>query len=327
MPGRIMRLLLPALVAAALLAAPTSLPLAAQSDDGKTRLRGTVSVQGQFVRLGDLFENAGKNANKHVAYAPAPGRRTILDASWLYQVARANGLDWKPFNLNTRAIVERESQVVDRDEIADAILAALRERDLEGPAKIQFTSRSVRLHTPVDVTPTIEVQALNYDPSSGRFVALVASPAGDPNAERLRISGRANKLIDVPVPAHHLHADDIIGKNDLETIRLDARRVRPDTILDPDDIIGLAARRNLRPGTPITPASVEQPVLVKRRSVVTAVLSVRNMQLTAQVRALQSGSMGDTVQVKNMHSGIVVDAEVIGADRVRVTSAQHLARN
>ena len=113
----------------------TALPLQAAgiaSIDTKVTLKDAVIVEGNYILLGDLFTNAGPKADTRVAYAPKPGRRSHFDAKWLYRVARAYGLKWRPLTLKTRAIVERSSQEIFRDEIEDALTASFQDqvRDL-----------------------------------------------------------------------------------------------------------------------------------------------------------------------------------------------------
>ena len=66
-----------ALVFAAILMALAP-PASAQQ---KPSLKSAVIVEGQYIHLGDLFENAGKNAEAKIAYAPRPGRRAVFDAT------------------------------------------------------------------------------------------------------------------------------------------------------------------------------------------------------------------------------------------------------
>src|SRR5262249_4846698 len=88
-------------------------------DGGEIALRTSVIVEGKYIPLGDLSENAGPNAEKNVAYAPQPGRRATFDGKWLYRVANAYGLKWRPFSLNVHAVVERASQQIQPDEVRD----------------------------------------------------------------------------------------------------------------------------------------------------------------------------------------------------------------
>src|SRR5690349_5615405 len=55
----------------------------------------TVVVNRPFVRLGDLFPEAGDKADVAVGYAPAPGARIVYDVNSLAAIARANGIRWQ----------------------------------------------------------------------------------------------------------------------------------------------------------------------------------------------------------------------------------------
>ena len=75
-------------------------------------LRANIIVDNNNVRLRDIFDGAGRYAEKVVAYAPAPGRKLILEAVWLHRVARAYRVSWRPASKLDRAIVERRSRIV-----------------------------------------------------------------------------------------------------------------------------------------------------------------------------------------------------------------------
>ena len=68
--------------------------------------------------------NRADKADAAVAYAPAPGERAIFDARWLYRVARAYRLNWRPLSARQQIVVERVSQIIERSEIVDTIMAA-----------------------------------------------------------------------------------------------------------------------------------------------------------------------------------------------------------
>ena len=84
-------------------------------------LNNALKVNGKVIRLGDLFTNTGDQSNVAIAYAPEAGKRASFDARWLYRVARAYRLQWRPINNRVRAVVTRVSQVIGRDEIKDAV--------------------------------------------------------------------------------------------------------------------------------------------------------------------------------------------------------------
>ena len=310
--------ILPILLALALsvLAPPAAAAPAAEA--APVTLRQSVTVSGGMVRLGDLFVPAGDKAEAAVAYAPAPGKRAIFDARWLYRVARAYGLNWRPLSIHEKTVVERKSIVIGRREIADRILAALVDEGVDADMRVELSNRMLRLHVPGDSTATVAVEDVAYDPRTRRFIAIVAAPADDPAARRIRVTGRVHRVIDVPVLTRRVLAGEVIRERDVKWIAMRGDRLQRDTIQDPGALIGKSPRRGLRAGVPVRVSDVRLPVLVPRRSLVTITYRVRSMTLTARGRALEDGGAGDTVRVANIQSNTVVQAVVTGVNRVSV---------
>ena len=319
-----MKILLILLVLALSVPAP---PVAAApaAEAAPVTLRQSVTVSGKLVRLGDLFVPAGDKAEAAVAYAPAPGKRAVFDARWLYRVARAYGLNWRPLSVHERAVVARESIVIGRREIADRILAALVDKGVDADMQVELSNRMLRIHVPGDSTATVAVEDVAYDPRTRRFIAIVAAPADDPAARRIRVTGRVHRVIDVPVLTRRVLAGEVIRERDVKRISMRSDRLHRDTIQDPGALIGKSPRRGLRAGVPVRVSDVRLPVLVPRRSLVTITYRVRSMTLTAQGRALEDGGAGDTVRVANTQSNTVVQAVVTGTNRVSVQPAGPIA--
>ena len=73
--------------------------------------------------------------------------------------------------------------------------------------------------------------------------------------------------------------------------------------------------------------SIRRPILVAKGSLVTIILKAPQMTLTAQGKALENGSDGDTVQITNTQSNKVIEAEVTGPGKVSVLAPNQLAMN
>ena len=112
--------------------------LANTAQASETTLKSAVIVESKYIKLGDLFDNAGDKATTNVAYAPAPGKKAVFKAQWLYNVARAHSLPWRPLNLNARSVVEREGQIIHRDEIEDKLVAALADYGIGKDVDVDF---------------------------------------------------------------------------------------------------------------------------------------------------------------------------------------------
>ncbi len=292
-------------------------------------LREYVEVNSKRVRLGDFFTNAGKKADAIVAYAPKPGDRMVFDASWLYRVARAFKLKWRPLTIKEQSVVIRQSVVIGREEIEDAILSALLARGVSEDMSVELSNKMLRIHVAGDKLATVEAEDVIFDRRTGRFTAILVAPAGSVSGQRIRVTGYMFKTAEAPVLVNQVAAGEIIKKDDVKWIKMRTRRLQKDVILDANDLIGKTPRRGrgLRPGTPVRKSEVRRPVLVAKGSLVMIMLRSPGMVLTSQGRALEDGSNGDTIRVSNTRSKTVIDATVMGSNRVFVRPIGRIVMN
>jgi flagella basal body P-ring formation protein FlgA len=290
------------------------------------RLVGTVTIKGEIVRLGDIFENTGAKAETAIAYAPAPGRRATLDADWLAETARRNDLAWQPRSPADHVVVERASQKIGADAILAQLGTALRDYSGDAEMKVDLDDRAAEMYVAIDAAPTLAIRNLRINEVTGRFTAAVLAPADRPTAE-LAISGRAVRVAEVPVLAHRVGRGDVIGQADLVMAKVAVSQIGRDTLTAAKDIIGLEPTRPLMPGMPIRSQDVRAQVLVPKNSLVTIVLRRAGMELTVQGKALDEGSRGDTVRVMNTKSQRLLEAQVDGPGIVVLTPSRAAALN
>lgn len=312
-----------ALLAAVPVAAAAELASAAsvgKIQSAPPQLNPHIVVEDQVIRLGDLFTNTGDNAEIPIAYAPEPGQSVTLDARWLYRVAVAYKLDWKPLGIRTESLVERASVTVPFDEVKSQLLNALADRGIPNDADIELATRLTQIYLPAGSTPTVRVDAIDYFERTGRFTAVISAPGGG-EASRMRLSGRVFRTIEVPVLSDRVLRGDVITQNDISYVKMNADRVQPNIIVDAGDLVGMTPKNGIRAGQPVRTNDVRRPTLVSKNSFVVIVHHMPNMLLTAQGKAMENGSEGDIVKIKNMQSTQIIEAEVIGPGRVAVKSA------
>lgn len=288
-------------------------------------LRDAAVVTGDVIRLGDLFSNTGKKAEVAVAYAPAPGKKAVFDARWLWRVSYAYGLGWQPLSLQDRAVVERDSQVIGTEAIEDALRNALLDRGADPDSEVELGNRALRLYVPGDAAATVEVQDVNLDERTGHFSAILAAPANDPRAQPIRVTGSILRLVEVPVLKDRLKSGSVIRNSDISWIRVRTDRLQRDVIVDASDLIGKSPKRNPRPGYPLRSVDVEQPLMVAKGAIVSIILKSGALSLTAKGTAMENGTKGSTIRVTNSRSGTVVDARVVGSDTVVVDMMAKIA--
>ncbi len=290
-------------------------------------LRKNITVQGEAVRLGDIFDGAGVDADAIVAYAPAPGRRAIFDANWLTRTAAEYGLPWKAASRLDRVAVERASTIVAQTEIEAALRDELARRGYGREYELILNNTALRIHVPVEQAATIAIESLAIQQRGERLTAVLRIPADDPAARRVNVSGRFFAVVGIPVAARLLPRGERIAAQDITVKQVRASTIQGDIVTDPAALIGLAPRRALSAGMPILATELGQPILVRRGRPVTMTFTRNNMTLTATGRALDDGSLGDLVQVRNTKTLRTIDATVTGADRVVVGNRGQLALN
>jgi flagellar basal body P-ring formation protein FlgA len=284
-------------------------------------LKPQVFVNGDAVLLGDLFDGVGSQHDAVVTRAPAPGQSFVLDAAWLYRLARGYGLDWRPTAGFDQAVVRRTSTQISQDAVLRALHDALGHRIGKGERfEVELDNPALAIHLPAHFPPTIAVRSLYYDPASSRLSALMVAPDDRPDAVRVQVSGRTHKLVEVPITNAQLRPDSMIGAGDIRTVMLRADQVDRNALLDPDAIIGKSPRRLLDTDRVVRSADIREPILVQRNSFVTMIYRTDNMVITSKGRSRDHGTRGDTVRIVNTMSGKLIEAVVIGAGEVAVGS-------
>ncbi len=310
------------LLLAVFLAVPLAAPSPARAAALPPQLRSAVTLEGDTLHLGDLWDNLGDKAKVVVAAAPQPGRHITLEARWLAAVADANGIDWHPSSPFDRVVVERAGQPVDPALIETNLREAL---NLEGmPAESSFEiSNRENLHilVPAGSDPSVAVREANYDPRTHRFSAVIEAPAGAPDAVRVRVSGRTYANTRIPVLTRAMARGETIGEHDVEWKEVREESVHQDTIIEMRQLVGMEPRYHVGPGVPVRLSDLERPMVVTRNSDVTIVLRTPYMVLTAMGRAMDAGGRGDIVKVVNLQTKQIVDARVEGPSTVVVTPA------
>ena len=299
-----------ALIAAVMLACATE-------PAGAATLRPMTTLHGPVVRVSDLFDDAGKNADRVLGPGPAPGGRIVVEAPQLAAIARQFDVTWQPAFGTERAVLDRPGRPLGRNEMMPALRSALISAGAPTDAELELAAFDPPM-VPAEGTPPPAVTQLDYDGPSGHFTAQLDIAGSGAGPLAWRVSGRAQPMLEVPVPVTRLLPGSIVSAADLRISRLPAARVQPGTARRIEEVVGKQLRYQAAAGVPVTVADLTVPVLVRRGAQVMMVLEGPGIALTAEGRALESGAEGEHVRVLNPVSHAILDAEVISANRVRI---------
>lgn len=286
-------------------------------------LNDRIVIEDGVIRLGDVFQGSGKYANRVIAYAPRPGGRSVFDARWLKRVAQAFKMDWRPASTAERIIVERASQLVRKDEVETLLHERLIAEGGDANSRAKLANRSFTLHLPVGEDYLLGIEQISFDPSTGRFSAILAWGTG--KDERRRVTGRLERLTEVPVLSQRKMGGDIIRQSDLKWMEVSEKRLARNAITDPSRLIGMAVKRSIPAGKPVTASDIRRPKVVSKGQSVTMTLLTPVMRLTAKGKALEAGGTGDTIRISNSQTSTVVEGVITGPGQVRIDTAVNLA--
>jgi flagella basal body P-ring formation protein FlgA len=279
--------------------------------------RPLVLAEDATLRLGDLFENAGAAGQAAIGAAPAPGRRTMLDATQLSTIARRFNLAWRPLTGEERTVIERPGQPLSREEVESQLQEELVRLGMDPDAELELPGMALP-SVPPGTLPQVMLQAAHYDHRSRRFAATLVVAADGMAGWRGRITGRALLTVPVVVATRRLAVGEIVRPADLRETRLRAARVRPGSAQRAEEVVGRQLRRPIAANLPYVLVDLVAPTVVARNQLVLMLLDGPGLTMTAQGRALEAAARGERVPVMNLGSRSIVEAEAIGPGRVRV---------
>lgn len=286
-------------------------------------LRPAVIVEADLVTLGDLFDNVGQLAETPVFRAPAPGTRGRVAIHQIAQAAQRAGLEHFDLAGLVDITVERRGTLLGAHDLENMVIDELNsfliQRRGEGAGRydLSFIQQTNPVMIGAELAGRLRVDLLAAPTQrSERFTALVRLPDG---RELARFEGRAEHLIQAPVLMRAVSRGDVVRRSDVRLQEMPFNRtIGTPTLLDMADIVGQAANRSIRAGSPISPDDLTAPLMVERQDLVTLVFRQGALALTVSARALDDGSEGQAIDVMNLQSNRVVRGMVIGDGQVQV---------
>jgi flagella basal body P-ring formation protein FlgA len=280
-------------------------------------LRTVTTLHTSVVRLSDLFDDAGTNADRVLGPGPGAGGRIVVEAAQLGAIARQFGVDWRPASSADRAVLDRPGRPLRRDDVLDAVRGSLIAAGASSDCDVALTGFTPPL-VPEEADPRPVVSDLDYDADGGRFSAVLSVAGKEMDPIHMRVTGRVDDTMDVPVATTRLAAGSVLRAEDVHTARVHVDGLRGEVAHHPGDAIGMQLRRQIAPGQPLELAELMRPALVQKDAIVLMVLDSPGIALTAQGQAMEAGAIGERIRVLNPASHAVIEAEVMGPGRVRV---------
>jgi flagella basal body P-ring formation protein FlgA len=281
-------------------------------------LRPMTTLHSSVVKLSDLFDDAGVNANKVLGPGPGAGGRIVVEAPQLAAIARQFRVDWQPESSGDRAVLERPGRPVRRDDVLDAVRSALEAGGASSDCEIELADFTAPL-VPFEAGPRPVVSDLEYDAAAGHFSATLSVTGNGMDPINMRLTGRVDDVIDLPVATTRLPPGSVLRAEDVQMARVRTSLVHGEVVHRLSDAVGLQLKRQISAGLPFAVGELMRPAMVQKGANVQMQLDSPGIALVAQGQALESGAIGERIRVLNPASRAVIEAEVMGPGRVRVT--------
>jgi flagella basal body P-ring formation protein FlgA len=281
-------------------------------------LRQHVVVHEQVVTLGHLFANLPPGLEAAaVGPAPLPGQRWVLEARQLSLIARDNSLAWRPASPNERLVLERPGRRISREMVEDALAVELGALGLPAGLEPELAQFNPPVIADISGEPRLLFDRPSVDLPTRRFFAsmVIVAPGSPPMRQDL--TGRLVAMRSVAVPTRPLRAEEVIGAEDVILRRVATDRIPNGAVTDPALLIGARPRRPLAADVPLVMGDVVPNVVIRKDSVVSLLLQVGGLTITAEARALEDAVAGAVVQVVNLSNGRTLRAQAIGPGQAR----------
>ena len=126
---------------------------------------------------------------------------------------------------------------------------------------------------------------------------------------------RMVELSPVVIASENLSRGEVIEAEDLSIIMKPKHFVRAQYLQSKELLIGSRSKRNIRSGYPV---ALNQICMVCKGDNVSIFATIRGLKIKTSGLALEDGTLGEQVKVKNAKSGKVINARVDAVESVQV---------
>lgn len=275
-------------------------------------LKSKCTVEDEKITLGDIFQGDLKiDPTIVIGRSPEPGQKFILNAEQLRNLAKTHQVAYAP-TPGDLVTIERTGQSVGIDEVRPLLIEKLHSQLPFEDFDLEFSSKDSIAVIATNEPLQIEINDIKLNTSQDRVSARVLI-----NETPHRLNARIIERISIPALKENKAAGDIIQAQDLEWIKIPNNSSATAYILTEKALIGTTPRQKmLKALQPIRKHDVMIEKFVEKGSFVQAVVQGDNLVIQMQVRALESGGIGDHIRLINPDTkrtlhGIIKDKNVV----------------
>jgi flagella basal body P-ring formation protein FlgA len=147
----------------------------------------------------------------------------------------------------------------------------------------------------------------------------------DSGTKKVSVSALARAWQDQAVVTKPLATRQVIRSEDVLSRRTLVDQISDDPLVTSDQVLGQQASRELKPGTVLTGRMLDPVQLVKVGQYVTVTLEQGTVRIKTVAKALEGGSFGQTIRVKNEATKDVFQVVLTGPQTATMNLATPVA--
>jgi flagella basal body P-ring formation protein FlgA len=158
---------------------------------------------------------------------------------------------------------------------------------------------------------TMEAAPLTFNASLKTWQATLYFSAGTKTLAPMKLSGRYDEMVDVPMLLKRMSEQQTIKQEDITIRSLPMARVRSGTIFSSSQLIGKSPRRAISALRPIREAEITNPTVIFKGKSVTLLFRTPAMEIKTLGEALENGAIGDRIKFRNAESHAILQATIL----------------
>jgi len=297
----------------------------------KLEILSEVKAERKHVSLLDLCDAGSlpedwKNsmAGVDIGEAPAPGAEKIIQPrqlqAYLQRFFASQGYDASRTDIvmPQNIVIKRPSIQVSREQL-EAIYRGFVETKAPWDAQ-DMAIRAVYASGPVDLpvgNMTYEVSASPRERYVGNVVLTIQFLIDGQKDRAVRVTGKVDLFQNIVHSVHPLKRNDVISEKDIEFQRINISDAMDRFAIQYDQVVGKRVLKDVGFHQPILLADLDNPLVIRRNSVVTIVYRQPGLELSARGQAREDAGVGDTVRIVNVTTNRTIPCRVIDATTVQ----------
>ena len=160
----------------------------------------------------------------------------------------------------------------------------------------------------------ISVMKLDFNINTGAFYATLNVD----NKLYVTTNGRYYEIVKVPVLRRKIAKGTAISENDISIIEFQKSKIKESTITKSEELIGKTLAKMAYANRPVRYDQLAQAIAVKQEGLINISFRNNKLFLQDQAVALENGTIGQIIRVKNLSSNKVLRARVISESEAEV---------